>query len=366
MRIWGLILVLLVALTLSGCRVTGEVENQAYVLVLGVDRVNGGELYLTARVPQIGKGSGDSEESGGSYLTFSASGVDWPRALEALEQATPRPVNLSHIEMLVVSEDLAREADFAALLNRIAETPHLYTTARFVVCEGSARVFLQELDTVIGTRLSSEIDAMLEHYAQRGYIPRASLADACFAFNSIYGDGVAILGTVAEDTRAAVSLTDPGELSDEASPMKQRYGGAALFSEGRMVGTLGADRVMLLNLLRGEKSDLPFECEGRHYTLTPKGGAGKQVTHDNEQTTLVVNQRFTTLDDICDEDKERLEAEIEQKLVEVIQACKSLSSDPFGFAEAAAARFATVRDWLNFDWREHYKTADIRVNVDVG
>ena len=72
------------------------------------------------------------------------------------------------------------------------------------------------------------------------------------------------------------------------------------------------------------------------------------------------------LDDICDEDKERLEAEIEQKLVEVIQACQSLSSDPFGFAEAAAARFATVRDWLNFDWRELYKTADIRVNVDVG
>ena len=366
MRILKLAVLLLMAMSLSGCRVTGEVENQAYVLVLGVDRLAGGELSLTARVPRIGKASGDSGESDGSYLTFSAVGSDWPRALEALEQVTPRPVNLSHIELMVVSEDLAREADFAALITRIAETPHLYTTARFAVCEGRAGAFIHDLDTVIGTRLSAEIDAMLDHYAQRGYIPRSSLADACFAFNAIYGDGVAILGTAAEDAQAAVSLTEPGSAADETSPMKQRYSGAALFSEGRMIGKLDAEQVMLLNMIRGEKSALPFECEGNRYALTPKGDAGKTVILEDGRTTLEVNQRFTTLDDICDEDKRRLKAAIEQKLTAVIRACQSLSSDPFGFAEAAAAHFATVRDWLSFDWREHYKSADIRVTVDVG
>ena len=38
----------LCALLLCGCGVSGEVENQAYVLVLGVDRADDGQLELTS------------------------------------------------------------------------------------------------------------------------------------------------------------------------------------------------------------------------------------------------------------------------------------------------------------------------------
>ena len=34
-----------------------------------------------------------------------------------------------------------------------------------------------------------------------------------------------------------------------------------------------------------------------------------------------------------------------------------------GFAELAAANFATVPNWLAFDWRSHYRRA--RINVDI-
>ena len=222
---------------LSGCHVTGEVENQAYVLVLALDSADDGALMLTARVPQIGKSNakGEQGENGDSpYLVFSVSAPSWSQALDALQWATPRRINLSHIEMIVASEALASRNSFSSLMNEMADTPHLYTNARFVICQGSARDFLEAGETVIGTRLSSELHTMLSQYARQGYIPDASLADACYSANGIYGDPVAIWG----------DLADAGAQSDEPisvteSPMKQRFSGAALFLGGRFVHALG-------------------------------------------------------------------------------------------------------------------------------
>lgn len=363
-------LLLAAALLLSGCRVSGEVENQAYVLVLGADRLADGRLELTARVPQIGKQAGGGEESGsgGGYLTFSGSGADYPQALEALEQATPRQMNLSHIELLVASEALAQETDFGTLVARIAETPHLYTTARFVVCEGSARDFIEAQEIVIGTRLSAEIEAMLGHYAERGFIPQSSFADAHYLSGSIYSDPVAVRGFTgpAEEAEPAAALIDPPEPTGAsvAYPMKQRYSGAALFRGGSLAGFLDAGQTRLLNLIRGSRTSFPFECDGRSYTLTPEGSAARGVELDGDRAALSVKLCFNTLDDVCDEDLQRLEETLREALVEVVHTCQRLQTDPFGFAEQAARHFSTIQEWMAFGWRERY--VDATVSVDVG
>ena len=358
-----------VALLLCGCGVSGEVENQAYVLVLGVDRADDGQLELTARVPKIGKTkAGDSGQSGGDYLTFSASGIEYPQALEALEQATPRQMNLSHIELLVASEALAREPGFASLVERIAETPHLYTTARFVVCEGRARDFIEAQETAIGTRLSSEINAMLEHYAQRGYIPDARFADAHYLMGSVYCDPVAILGSTARPADSPVlSLIGPSSpVEGISSPMGQRFSGAALFREGRMVGALDARQVMLLNLIRGDVRAIPFECDGRSYTLTREGHVEREVHFEDGGMTLSVSARLATLDDVCETDAAQLEDDLEAALRDVIRECQRVGAEPFGFAERAAGQFATLAEWRAFDWRSAYADARVEADVRVG
>lgn len=369
MRKFGLIALLAcAALLLCGCGVSGEVENQAYVLVLGVDRLDDGQLELTARIPKIGKSkAGESGEGGGDYLTFSASGGDYPQALEALEQATPRQMNLSHIELLVASEALAREEGFATLVSQIAETPHLYTTARFVVCEGRARDFIEAQETVIGTRLSSEINAMLEHYAQRGTIPDARFADAHYLLGSVYGDPVAILGATAQPAESpALSLISPSSPTEGvSSPMGQRFFGAALFREGRMVGALDARQSMLMNLIRGDVRAIPFECDGRSYTLTVEGRVKREVRLEDGGMALRVTVRLSTLDDVCNEDAARLEDDLEIALRDVINECRRVGAEPFGFAERATGHFTTLDAWRKFDWRAKYAQAQVETEVSI-
>ena len=358
-RLTLLLLVVLLCPLLAGCQVTGELENQAYVLALGIDRSGDGDIALTARVPKVGKGT-DAKEKGADgdspYLTFAAEGRSWPQALEALQRATPREMNLSHIELLVVSEDLARSDAFPALLPRIAETPHLYATARFAVCRGDARSFVGAEQAVIGTRLSAEIKAMLKHYAIQGYIPDSSLAEVYYATNSIYSDPVAICCRM-----------EPEDASDGdvGTPTKQRFEGTAVFARGRLAQVLDVDETRLVTLLRGSAKVMPVECGGETYELTPMGRPALCAAIDGGAAHLEINLRLAAPDDACDADIAALERALTRDIAALVSDCQRRGIDPFGFAEAAAGRFMTVPDWLAADWRGLYGSASLAVDVKI-
>lgn len=363
-------LLALATLCLTACNPSGELEKQAYVLVLGVDRLADGGLELTARVPRIGgkgaSGKQREEQDGGAYLLFSGRGESYARALEALQWATPRRMNLSHIEMLVVSEALAREDGFGALASRIAETPNLYTTARFVVCAGAARDFVGAQQPVIGARLSEDVDAMLDHYAEQGFIPRSSFADAYYAFNSIYGDPTAILARADSEAADAPAASLIGDVNGAGeSPAGQRFAGAALFSEGRMIGALDMAQAGLLNLILGTTRTLPFDCDGNSYALTVSGGPYRRAAIGADGPRLRLEIAFTTLDAVCDADARSLEARLERAFSELVADCQALGCDPFGFAESAAVAFATVPEWTAYDWRARFAEAPVEVRVSV-
>ena len=362
MRLFALWLVL--CLALSGCQVSGEIENQAYVLILGAERLEDGQVGLTARVPKIGKsaGGGDKGDSGGSpYLTFSVSGDSWLDALEALELATPRPVNLSHIEMIVVSDALASEAGFPALLGAMTDTPHLYATARFVICRGSARAFIEAGETVIGTRMSAELRAMLRHYADEGYIPDRSLADACFSARAPYSDPVAIWAMLERDEPAS-----EGAGTVISSPMRQRYCGAALTRGGRFVGALTLPESRLLNLILGGTRTLPYSLDG--LPCAPKAAAKPALGVDIDgagNVALRVTMRLCDTDSLSQEEKAKLCEELQRGIAALIGRCQALDCDPFGFSEQAATRFLTIREFVDSGWRAGYVRASVEVSVNA-
>ena len=127
--------------------------------------------------------------------------------MEQLQWSAARELNLSHIALIVASEALASSAAFPRLIDSVAETRHLYTTAAFVVCSGRARDFIEGQETILGAHLSSEIAAMFRHYAAHGYIPKASFAELYYATHSCYSDPTAIWG-----------FPDAGELATEDQP----------------------------------------------------------------------------------------------------------------------------------------------------
>lgn len=378
---WKLIsLLLALCMLLGGCSESREVENQAYALVLGVDRDPAdGMIELTIQIPKIGSpsGSGSVAESGGSksgspYLVVSAKGSNYFQALESLEWSVTRELNLSQMKLLIVSEEFARDPEFASTISQVADTYHLYTAAHFVVCDGSAKQFISGQETIIGTRLSTEIVAMFEHYVIHGYIPNITFADTYYALNSFYSDPMAIWGfSSAQSTstetgiKEAATLIDPegepGNLVD--SPSSRHYLGAMVFRNGVMAEKLDGKHMLFTNLILGDLSTFNYDYEDETYQMTLLGKPKYRVDIDGDQVSIRVSVQLSSIAQSNSDEELNFETSIEQDILETIQYCQDRGIEPFGFAEKAARKFLTIQDWLAFDWHARFSSAAIDVDV---
>ena len=341
-------------LCLSGCAMNGGVENQAYALVMGVDRTEAG-IALTIRIPRIGHSAGDTNsqsQDSDPYMSLSASGGTYGEALEALQWVCARELNLSQLKLLIVSEDLAASQDFHDLARSIALTRHLYTTAALVVCEGRAGAFVVSLETILGTRLSSEIAALFRHYAAHGFIPLGTFADMVYASDSCYSDPVAVLaGLGAEDG------TQPDG--------RQRYLGGAVFRDGRLRQKLDIQETLCLDLLRDRVRTFSWTCMGQSYPLTGLFRPSHRVSIDGGHVSVDVGVTLASEKELKAEERAALEADIGRALDGFIATCQRAGTEPFGFAAKAALRFPDFPAWLAFDWSARFAQASVKVDVKV-
>ena len=203
-RVLGGLLLLVIAVGLSGCGESRQVENQAYILAMGLDLSEDGELVITALSPKISGGGGDEGGSSGSgsesgdYLHLSVRGESYERALERLNWAVPRTLNLSQLKLIVFSRELVEQVNCRDLFQEIAKTELLFTAAHVVVSAGKAQEFVESLQPTVGTRLSTDIEASIEHYVNYGITPDSRLATLYYQTESVYSDPLAIYAMLSD------------------------------------------------------------------------------------------------------------------------------------------------------------------------
>ena len=374
MRRIGVILLVGCLALLPGCQMPAELEDHAYALVLGIDAVPAGGVELTIRFPRIGqsKDAKAEEPSGGdAYLVISAKGADYGQALEQLQWAASRELNLSQLKMIVVSEALAGDAAFAPLISEIAQTRHLYTTAAFVVCEGTARAFVEGQKTTQGTRLSSEIAALLRHYEKHGYIPKATFADLYYDTRSGCSDAVGIRAFPAEarDDSAPASaavLPEPEDARESVrSPAARRFLGAAILHEGRLCMKLDARETLCLNLACGTVDSFSYECDGKSCALSSLRRPRKRAAVEDGAITASLDIYLTSEDAMDADAVRRLEACLSDDVIGLVHKCQAAGVEPFGFAASGMAGFTTAAAWEAFGWCDRFREAEVHVDVHI-
>lgn len=362
-------------LLLGGCTEFDQVEELAFAEVLGLDITEDGRIKASIQLPKIaGQRSEDSSSSSSSQLVYSAAGKTLDEALHLLQWAVPRRLDLSQLELIVVSETLARSERFLKTADTIMATPRLYTAARLAVCSGNARAFVAGEKPVIGTRTSTELTATFADYARNGFIPDETFSDVFYRTRSIYSDALAIHAFTVSQSEAQ---SDSG--SQSASAMMPSYAdadhiemqnsnrllGAAILRKGRMIGTLSAEEYLYCKLLRGEQQVFPFSAAEKTVGLTTLGTPSIVIDHVADPMRLDVTLHLSIVSSSNAAAVEPIQAELEQKLTDVIHTCQQMGAEPFGFADIAAAAFLTVHDWTQFDWINHFKSSQININVQI-
>ena len=374
MRKSALILLLASIFLLSGCSASMQVENQAYVIALGIDRMDDGSIELSVQIPKI---SGGQEASGGapssgSYLPLSVSAPDYEQAMERLSWAVPRDMNLTQIEMIVLAEELALEKDFKELLRQIVNTGHIFAAASVVVCNGSAKEFVKALSPVLGTRLSADLQAGIDHYKGIGILPECSLANLYYLSNSVYGDPMsayAVLEKSGEkkDEAQTASASLDGSISQisasHESEIETRYLGSAVFTGGVCRGILDGSQAILTNLIGNSLDSFRYICGGESIEFSVIGDTRIKIDTKSNPVKISLGLRLYIEEQENIPDEEILRQALTEDILAAIDTARAMNADPFGFAEVAARNFLTIEDWIEYDWKQHFQDAQIEIKL---
>ncbi|HIS84518.1 MAG TPA: hypothetical protein IAB50_02945 [Candidatus Faecivicinus avistercoris] len=368
------------AVLLGGCSEIDQAENLAFVVLMGVDQTEDGGIELSVQVPKISGSRGNGEDSGSSGdLVFTASGGDFAEAITALKWIVPRRLDLSQIELIVVSEALASSGRWLEVMNDMMQTSRLYTAARLAVCDGDVQAFIRAEKPLIGTRIADELTAMFEAYTTDGFVPNTSFADIYYKSISAYSDPVAVYAVPAPEESSAdvepasqdaaepavaIIPDDPGT-TDVETEQETRFLGAAVFRDGRMVGKLDGRTLMYCKLLRGKSQTFVFAHGGEEVSLSTLGTPSVSVDTASEPVRIQVDLRLAVLPNNGPLEYPGLADALEAELMKAVDACKAIGAEPFQFAEVAARRFATLDDWIAYGWRERFIDSEVEINVDL-
>ena len=183
-------------LLLGGCTGGQEIESSLFVIAMAVDAAPEGNLTITVKAlsgsqESAASGASGAQSEAGStenleqtetgYIVLSATAPSCLRALGLLGATTPRTVNLSQLQEIVISQTLAETDATLSILKQIHAIYRANDEAVVVVTPDHAGDFIRRQRAVLGLRLSKYLEVLFEHYEQLDVIPPSPNLSAVIA-----------------------------------------------------------------------------------------------------------------------------------------------------------------------------------------
>ncbi|MBR3929171.1 MAG: hypothetical protein IKJ65_09240 [Clostridia bacterium] len=349
---------------LSGCAQSYRIENQAHAISMGIDWHNG-SMIVSVQAPNLGAPAGKKGESeSSSYQIYSARAENFETAYNILQSTLPQQLNLTHLKTIVFSEEFARSDQFIRTIETFMDVFLVTGSASVIVTEKTAQTLIENQKPHIGIRLSITIPSMLSYHADNGYIPITTLSALYTGLKGRYSTVLCPLADTATDSDIKNDPFMPGSIPREGDN-KNEYMGACVFDREKMVGILNGYEMQLCYFLMGESNRIadfasPFAMR---VSTRKKRDVKMEITQDQVNIRITLYLDIATLEDGAD-----LSA-IEKRLVidfeKVMDKCKDMSVEPFGFARCAARQFKDNRAFEDFDWLQKFKEANVEIRLRV-
>ncbi|HYF80575.1 MAG TPA: Ger(x)C family spore germination protein [Symbiobacteriaceae bacterium] len=395
-RLAAFLLVLMLAFPLAGCWDRSELEEEAFVLAIGVDKGKQ-SLYTVSfaiahpsRLAGGGKGGGGGG-GGGDEKPLVLTSVEAPTVAGAISMANSylsRRVSLRHTKALFMGEELARQSGMFTM-DEFVRFRQARRTIFYIVTKGKAADFLEKMKPTLEKDPQRYIEQMTYSVRHTGMVPAASqIQQYVTLVNTGYAQPITYYAALHEEgeeqSGKGTTQTEgykAGELPRKGGANVDLLGGAAFRNE-KMVGVLtGEDMRMILMLQdkfrRGivsipdpSKPDLFVSLEihqGRPLRIDanlsgPKPRIHATVTLEGELLTVQSNADYTE-PELQTKLEQATVGALEQRMRSLISKTQQWDTDVIGFGQEVVKQFPTVEAWERYRWQDWYKTAEISADV---
>lgn len=255
MRKLFIIPVIIFSLLLFGCYDSGEIEEAAYLIALGLDTGEDGYDYTFQFALPKGSASGGEEEKSenSAVKNIVISAPDFYTAKNLLANYLSKTLNMSHLKLIVCSWDFAKE-DLKKHAGLFAREREIRPGTKMAVSEEKAEQFLKS------------VNPDLEGSTSKYYELSNSEKTLLYAPVMRLGDFVSEMKTFDKSSVLPIAEIDEGKKGTQLF-------GMGIFKDGKLKGKMSGEEAKLFNILAGEEMRFTFSAED-------KKNSGKMLPFD--------------------------------------------------------------------------------------
>jgi spore germination protein KC len=394
----------------TGCFDKKEVEDFAYAVAIGLDKGKTNSLRLTLQIaiPTETGGGGGGGGNGGDEKKRSKAAtlitIEAPTIYSALNMANTyisKELNLSHVKVIVFSEELAREG-IQKYIHTMVRWKEFRPSMYVAVARCSAEEYLENVEPVLEINYAKFYELTYSGFRYTGFIANTQFINFYVQQESYDMNPVAVLAgitkyktaedfTLEESTYKMKGRTyvlggdfKAGDMT-VVGDLKSEVAGLAVFKGDKMVGDIDAGDTALYSILVGQFNHSyvtikdPIEKEDfivLNIKQSRKPKHKVEISGDRPEISVSIMLEADILSiqsGINYEKAENLpvmekaaEDFIKKSMEDLLtRTTKEFESDIIGFGKAAKGKFLTWDEWEKFDWNAKYKNSVFTIQVDV-
>jgi len=378
-----LFLIMTSTVFISGCWSQKELNELAIISAMAIDKNEEGKYVKTIQLVNPGNVAGGLQGGGNgqspAVTVYTAMGDS---VLEAHFHATSkvsRRLYHGHANLIVISEELAREEGITDILDAFERDPEIRMTSRVVIAHHTKAGDLLKSLTAIDKIPAEKVNGTIQTTERaRGESMEVTLQDVITTLTSAGKEtvisGFSLIGDIQQGKKMENVQQSELDTTLESD-------GLAIFKEGKLVdwyqGEMSRGVVWILDKI--QQTDVILDWKGQENTLTYNVVRQKtKVSADttNDLPVITVNVRaegdirevrsqidLTDPYEILDIEKE-FEKEIKKQLENTVTRTQQNKSDIFGFGEVIHRSDPEKWKKMKSDWNDTY-FPNLKVNVKV-
>lgn len=381
MRKLKILIIIILLFSLCGCYNYRELNEIAIVSAIGIDKTDDG-YKMAVQIMNTKKEGQDTNSSGSQpkFIVYTAEGKTIQGILRDFVLESPRRLYATHLQLLVISEDLAKDG-ISDILDWFARDSESRKQFYVLVSENSQSEdilnTLTSLETLNSKKITSNIDTDTRFL---GVAEQTTFEN--------------VLATYLNDKQELVlpsirleGDSDAGEKNsniEQSSPKTQIFlSPLAVFKDDKMLGYLTKEESIAMSFIKNKLKStvIDYKCSDNDYIsseiISSKTSLQPDISSNKPKVTIKINGKANINEINCDWDLEnnetilKINKMLEQKIENIINDSidsinQRFDSDIFGFKDLFYKKdpkyYKTIKDQLT---DENLKKLDVKVEVDM-
>ena len=390
-----LIILLILIISLGGCWDKKEIEKNAFVVAIGMDKGTDNRIsitYLIANPNFFTQQQGGGNAVPREVITFEAN--DLISAKNLANTVIAKDISYDLLRYFIVSEKLAQEKDFIKWIYTTTKDREIRRDSYIIVVKEKASQFIKNNDPKLETAPHKYFEQIIKRGSSIGLIPNSEL-HTFLRITEAEGDLFLAAYATTEHERADENNRNnganfiAGELFTKGETNQTQFLGSAVFKKGVMIGKLTGEETRIYYLLNNLKtapamvttiSDPINENESNALRIKKLKDNDVKLDFDRHgegKITIKIPLIIDVLSDLSMENysknikkRELLKKHIEEQLTKrfenfVKRTQTEFKGQPFGWSLDARKKVLTIPEYKKINWMETYPDMEVLIAVDI-